>query len=288
MRTTKTTAGDITTLKTTKSENTKARVRRVSKDEYVDCGTGEIKEYKNRGTTRQDNKRSLYRTFAELRDLINANATQETSVSFLTLTYAENMTDPDRLTADFKRFWRKYKRHHEKRGFTVPSWITVAEPQARGAFHLHVLFFYPLNDRPFIEAEAIAEMWGQGFIKICAAKGVDNWGAYLTPYLTDLVLDGELDGVEAKNIDGKKKAVLKGERIRLYPLGMRIYRASRNVKRPSKEVISQPQAKQYRQENWQHLTYSGVKEYTDAETGFETVIYTEQYNARKNTASRSG
>lgn len=113
MRTTKTTAGDIVTLKTTTTHNSRPRVRRINKDEYVDCGTGEIKKYKNRGKTRQDNKHSLYRTFSELRDLINANATRDASVSFLTLTYApdeehhdEPMTNPDRLTADFKRFWR--------------------------------------------------------------------------------------------------------------------------------------------------------------------------------------
>ena len=106
---------------------------------------------------------------------------------WVTLTYRENMQDSRRLYEDFRRFWQRFKRWCASSGFAIPEYITIAEPQARGAWHLHGIFVFP-GVAPYIPPDDFARLWGQGFIKVKAVTG-DNLGAYFSAYLTDLPVD---------------------------------------------------------------------------------------------------
>jgi len=194
--------------------NTLNKYRKISKNQVVNIVNGEIIDCKVSGN-REDNIVSLRRTIKKLRNLINCNFEGADNELFITLTYRDNMRDCRRLYADFKKFYQKLKRRYKDIEF---RYISVIEPQERGAWHVHLLLKALNRDYLFIENSLIAELWGQGFCKTQRLDGVDNVGAYLSAYLTDL-LDEK----------GNKK---KGARLYLYPSGVNIYRCSCNCVRP--------------------------------------------------------
>jgi hypothetical protein len=221
------------------------KIQKLSKTHYVLKDTGEIKEYKlskNRG----QNIAGLKKSFRRIRDLINNNFTGHGSEIHVTLTYAENMTDPKRLYSDFEKFWKRYKYKYGKNC----DYISVVEPQGRGAWHCHVLIRHNDVDKLYIPSDEMARLWGHGFIKIRSLKGVDNIGAYLSAYLGDVELteetlrsalgrSGTLEKIEIKEVEvnGNKKRYIKGGRLHLYPPGMNIYRKSKGIVYPEVEKM---------------------------------------------------
>lgn len=216
-------------------------IEKLSADLYVDRRTGEVKEFRH-NANRAGDKASVALSLRKLRDLINANLKSPDSALWVTLTYAENMTDPTRLYQDYRRFWGRFKYYLSKQGYPTTQYITAAEPQGRGALHLHCLFCFS-EKAPFIPNADIARLWGHGFTKTKSLKGMDNPGLYLTAYLGDMELseidkirtaNGQLKAVEVTDENGQKikKAIIKGARLCLYPPGFNIYRTSRNIKRP--------------------------------------------------------
>lgn len=214
-------------------------VRKVSKNEYVDEESGEVFKVKH-SENRKGNVDALRKTFKRLRDLINCNFSGASNELFMTLTYADNMIDVKQLYKDFDKFWKRFKYKYGK----AVEYISVVEPQARGAWHCHVLVKFKELDKVYIDNKELAQLWGHGFVNVRRIKGCDNVGAYLTAYLGDIELNDEnsdyiakelKDGVfELKEVevDGKKKSFIKGGRLHMYPTGMNIYRSSRGLKRP--------------------------------------------------------
>lgn len=215
-------------------------VKKVSKDEYVDENTGEVFKAKH-SSDRTGNVDGLRKTFKKLRHLINNNFFGKPNELFITLTYKENMTDVKRLYKDFEKFWKRFKYRYGKN----VDYISVVEPQARGAWHCHVLVRFNDLEKVYIKNSELADVWGFGFVTVKRIDKCDNVGAYLTAYLGDIevcseneeYIAAELKGgsFEYKNIevDGKKKKFIKGGRLHLYPTGMNIYRSSRGIKRPA-------------------------------------------------------
>lgn len=198
---------------------------KVDKGHWVDPETGEIHEYDSAGAvSRLDNRQELLRTFATIRALVNANCKDPSRIRWVTLTYAENMTDTDRLYSDFKSFWMRFKRRWGK-----CDYITVVEPQRRGAWHVHLIAIWA-GRAPFVPNDELRECWGHGFVMVKAVDDVDNLGAYLSAYLADVEVP--TGGVEKVQGDGTTKRFAKGARLSLYPAGMNIYRTSRGIRRP--------------------------------------------------------
>lgn len=83
----------------------------------------------------------------------------------------------------------------------------------------------------------MAQLWGHGFTKTQGLEGISNPGLYLTAYLGDMEVTEAFkagtfrDGRLTETAD-KRKAVIKGARLKLYPSGFNLYRCSRGVKRP--------------------------------------------------------
>lgn len=186
------------------------KYRKLSKNKMVDTTTGlviEVENSKNRG----EQLSSLRSTIRRLRMIINANFFGESNELFVTLTYQENMTDVKRLYRDFKNFFKRLRRRYEEYKF---EYIYAIEPQLRGAWHIHLLLKAVNVNYLYIPNEEIAELWGYGFTKTKRIENIDNLGAYLAAYLTNLE-------------DGTK-----GARLYLYPSGVNIYRTSRGIKKP--------------------------------------------------------
>lgn len=229
-------------------------VKRIDADHYVyTCGplAGTVFDYV-KADTKVDCVVSVKRSLNSLRWIINSNCTDSSRLLWVTLTYAVQMEDYVRLYSDFKRFNVRFRRYLKKVYGLSCEYICVAEPQASGRWHMHLI---PLFDRPapFIPNDEIFSLWGQGFTKTKAVHGVDNLGAYFSAYLADLpVEDADASGcsydssnvIEKVVVDGdddsKKlpKKFIKGGRLHYYPAGMNLYRCSRGIKRPLVEDLS--------------------------------------------------
>ena len=96
---------------------------------------------------------------------INANLTEPEKALWVTLTYAENMRDAKQLYEDFRRFWQRFRYYLDKHKHPTAEYITAAEPQARGAWHLHCLFLFFPEKAPFIPNSDMAQIWRHGFTK---------------------------------------------------------------------------------------------------------------------------
>ncbi len=227
----------------------KPAIEKIDKDTYRLLSTGEEKKFEHHDKKGMD---ALRKTFSELRGIIRANFDGDNdNQCFLTLTYAENMTDADKLQKDFDKFWKRLK-------YDMPEhkldYVAVAEPQARGAWHMHVMIksdqpvlfidnkllttFQPhprLKDRlykdPVSKKPVITGgIWGHGYTSCERLKG-DDRGKYYEAYFTSLEVD-DVKIVCAKN--GKKsKRYKKGARLPMYPVHFKLYRCSRGIVRPS-------------------------------------------------------
>lgn len=228
--------------------NKVAPIKVIDKDHYmlrVGEFAGEVREFEH-NETRAGSFSSLRRTFKKLRYLINNNFSGADNELFITLTYADNMTDRQRLYEDFKNFIKRLKyKFKDEYHF---DYINVIEPQGRGAWHCHLLL--KADKRLFIHNSVIAELWGQGFTNTRRISNVDNVGAYLTAYLADLEVTDDLDPLSLSNamnmhsdciekeveIDGEKvtKRFIKGGRLPMYPANIQLYRKSKGIEMPER------------------------------------------------------
>lgn len=290
------TMGNVIELVTTTSRANGTPCVKIDKDHYVDSRTGEVFEYEHIAD-RSGSKRSIRNTLAHIRSLVNTNVTDPQNVRWLTLTYAENMTDTKRLYADFKRFMTRFRRWCENDGHGHPEYISVIEPQARGAWHAHLFLIWD-SPAPFIDNNSvISPMWGQGFTKTKALGDCDNIGAYFSAYLADLPLD-ELELLPAaekekalsgnqilekafENEEGliKEKKFIKGGRLYMYPSGMNIVRTSRGVKQPDIELLPRWQAKE--KVSSLKLTYSCGYNVLSEDGSNICHVYKSYYNSKR-------
>lgn len=262
-----------------------AIIEKVSAELYVDKRTGEVKEFRH-SENRAESKASVAQSLCKLRDLINTNLTEPEKALWVTLTYAENMRNAKQLYEDFRRFWQRFLYFLDKHEYPAAEYITAAEPQARGAWHLHCLLLFP-EKAPFIPNAAVAHIWGHGFTKTKNLQGIDNPGLYLTAYLGDMELSealrhgstkGKIAQVSTIDEQGKhqKKAIIKGARLCLYPPGFNLYRSSRGVKRP--KIWRTTEAGVQEIINNVPLTYEKTIAITDKSGEIKNIINYRQYN----------
>ena len=135
----------------------------------------------------------LMRARRELRRIINANVGQygeEFTAKFLTLTFKDNVKDLDSANYEFRQFIKRlnYKVYGQK--CSKLKYSAVPEFQKRGAVHYHVIFY----NLPYIDAKELAEVWGNGFVKVNKIDNIDNVGAYVCKYMTKSSYDDKLVG----------------------------------------------------------------------------------------------
>lgn len=272
---------DIVEVQWLEKMNMNCPIRKLNADEYVELGTGEIKEFK-KGEKRIDDLNYLRQTFKKARYLINNNFTGLSNELFITLTYAENMICQHTLKKDFEKFIKqiKYK-------FGKIEYINFVEPQARGAWHCHVLIKFLEHTSIYIPNKfddnkkpidtPLFDMWGRkGWVTIQGLGKIDNIGAYVTAYLTDIPVADEVTGkdIVVKEVNGVKKKFKKGGRLHFYPKGMRFYRKSRGIKYPERQKMYMSEAKKIVGSANPTFEYRSLVERED----FEMQMKIEQYN----------
>lgn len=267
-------AGNILEIRYTRNTNGSPIIK-LDKDHGLDTRTGEVIDYQH-NQNRAGDMASVAQSLKRLRDVINANLENSERALWVTLTYAENMTDTERLYKDFHAFWKRFLRYLKRGGHPRAEYIAAAEPQGRGAWHLHCLFLFP-GKAPFIPNAEMARIWGHGFTKTKSLQGIGNPGLYLTAYLGDMELtealnsgikSGKLAEVEVNG--QKKKAIVKGARMKLYPPGFNLYRSSRGVERPKIYKVTEEQAREYVGDA--PLTYERTVAVTDGAGDIQNVV----------------
>lgn len=114
---------------------------------------------------------SYIRTKKNIKRLAWSNA--KDFCSFLTLTFEENIQNFDKANYELKNFLKKLRRRYPD-----IKYLGVCEFQKRGAIHYHLLtnIFHNAND--------LAQIWRNGFIKINKLRNKDNLGNYIVKYLS--------------------------------------------------------------------------------------------------------
>lgn len=199
----------------------KAHIKKISKTQYLELKTGKVKYYQFNDTKTNKNLRVVFR---KLMGLIRENFTENsTNQLFLTLTYSENMKDAEKLYFDFKNFMKRLK--YKLKDHTL-EYIAVAEPQGRGAWHMHVMLKSTNQEVLYIDKRELTEIWGFGRTD-CQRLKSDDVGTYYVAYFTDIIDESKL-----KDDADLSKARKKGARLRYYPVGFNFYRTSRGIKKP--------------------------------------------------------
>lgn len=264
-------------------------IKLLDKDHYINLKTGEVIDCKHI-ENRSQNKFQVGQSLKRLRDLINTNVIDTRFWKWITLTYAKNMTDTKQLYKDFEKFIKRVRYRYNK--FNI-EYIIACEPQARGAWHIHLLLGFD-KIAPFIPNATIEELWGNGFTKTTQLDNIDNVGAYLTAYLGDMELTEENVSIlvksgleltkndikEVSEIDGIKlkepKSFIKGGRLYMYPPKFNLYRASRGMKKPKVEKMPYYDAK--KKVGSLKPTYTSCINITDTNNNFSNQYYYEYYN----------
>lgn len=277
-------AGNILEIMYSEKRSKGGYITKLDKDYFVDNRTGELKEF-NHIENRSQDLSNVAKSLAHGRDMINANVIDVSHCRWITLTYAENMTDSKKLYYDFKNFNKRCRAlfgHYE--------YIIAAEPQERGAWHLHCIFIFP-DKAPFMPNDVVRDCWKKGFVTVKKIDNVDNVGAYLTAYLGDYELPAVLENVkdlpykikevEVADENGVKKSkkYIKGGRLHLYPPGFHIFRWSRGVKKPEVSIVSYKEAK--KKASAATLTFSKTVSLEDVETDFKNTLQYEYYNSKR-------
>ena len=215
--------GNVVEITYNQNKNSKPRTIKLSDEEYVVTGTGEIKQYeKQEKVSRMQSPESVRRTMRRIKELVQTNVTDVRKVRWCTLTYAENMTDTKQLYQDFRKFNQRFQRYIQREFDQAAEYIAVAESQSRGAWHWHVLYLFE-NHAPYIPNEVFAEVWGHGFTKVKVLDNVENIAVYMMAYLSDVEIPMEYqdffdpDRYKEVEIAGERKAFIKGQRLKMYP-----------------------------------------------------------------------
>ena len=201
-------AGNITEFVCLAKSPAPFPVVKIDKDHYAMLDTGEIFEYEH-SDNKSQNLQAVRRTLANLRGIINANCIDEEKMRWVTLTYAENMTDTERLYSDFKRFWMRFCRWCKKQKISKPEY---------GCDNIGAYFSAYLADMPL-----------EDFQKSDIPKGE--------------IFDIKECSVSENGTEGKTKAFVKGARLHFYPSGMNIYRCSRGIKQPTVTTLTNSEYK---------------------------------------------
>ncbi|MFB7935452.1 hypothetical protein ACFC4C_40850 [Streptomyces sp. NPDC056039] len=266
--------------------NRKNNIKKLDKDRFVDLSTGEIREFEH-SENRQENYNSLRQTFKKLRYLINNNFIGRPNELHITLTYKKNMTDTKKLYSDFQNFIDRLRYKYKKESSI--DYLSVVEPQGRGAWHCHVLMRFNDLDKIYIKNAELRSLWGLGFVTIKSLKDIDNIGAYLSAYLTDIDLEDVQDRetalkvasegceVQTKIVEGREKKFLKGGRLHMYPSGMNMYRKSKGIVKPEREEMKFGDIKKVVGSANPHYE----KSYHVENDNFENTISFLQYNTKR-------
>jgi len=215
-----------------------ATIRKLDKDRYQVIKTGEVKFF-NHNRSGEKQIAHMRKSMMRLRGIIRANFGENPKHErHITFSYRSNMQDAEKLMRDFQRWYERLKYHHKSHKY---DYIAIAEPQERGAWHLHLLL---KSDKPlWLDYNQLGDWWRAVTGEDCGNPQHEeipdgDVGAYFVAYFTTVVdEDIELSG-DKEAIKKAAKAAQKGSRLHFYPPYFKFYRCSRGIRRPKPEEMA--------------------------------------------------
>lgn len=249
---------NVIEIVTMSHKNSDCPIKKLNKEEYVLLSTGEIFKC-NHIDNRSQNINTVRQSVANLRNLINNNFIGGKNELWITLTFGENKVyNPNELCRYFQTFMQRLRYNFKDLKL---DYIYVPEPHEKGDWHIHLLL--KANKELYIKNSKLNEIWGNGFVKVNRLQDVDNIGAYVSAYLTNIK-----EGEETK----------KGARLYLYPAGHQLYRCSKGILKPKYEYLPYFKAKE-KVSSLKPTFLNTVSVVTD--TGFTNIIHKEYYNLKR-------
>ena len=176
-------------------------IKRLSKNQYIDNNTGEIKEYRYSDYKTLENIKQQFKKIPRLiKGYFNGDSTEQ----FITLTYSYTMNDPYILSYDFKKFIRKVNRRYGK-----CRYIYIKEPNRKGSWHIHSIIKRLDGETFNITDEILRALWKNGY----AVSTETPYNIYTLPQYFDVTRDND-----------------KKSRFVYYPPYLNIYGCSEDVK----------------------------------------------------------
>lgn len=146
---------------------------------------------------RENFNKSIARARNKIFDIVSCNVNEildfEGNIQlpkFLTLTFAENITDLKIANAEFTKFNKRLSYNLYKVNRNVLKYICIPEFQKRGAVHFHVLYF----NLPYVKNEKMQDIWGHGytFIEgISEKQNIEDFAKYVCKYMSKENSKGE-------------------------------------------------------------------------------------------------
>ena len=155
-------------------------IYQYEKPVYSDYELNKIRQHEGRRQeASEDNKQKnrekcSNRAARTVRRLVNSNIAINSK--FLTLTFADHVTDLKKANYEFKKFKQKFEYYL---GVRI-KYLCVPEFTKKGRIHYHVVLF----NLPFVKNKTLQSIWSNGFIKINKIDNCDNVGAYVSKYMT--------------------------------------------------------------------------------------------------------
>lgn len=239
-------------------KNSDCPIKKINKEEYVLLSTGEIFK-SNHIENRSQNINTVRQSVANLRNLINNNFIGGKNELWITLTFGKNKVYNSKdLYPIFTNFMKRLRYNFKDMNL---DYIYVPEPHEKGDWHIHLLL--KSDKELYIKNSKLNEIWGNGFVKVNRLQDVDNIGAYVSAYLTNIK-----DGEETK----------KGARLYLYPTGHQLYRCSKGIKKPESEYLPYYKAKE--KVGSAKSTFTTTVSVT-TDNGFNNIIHKEYFNLKR-------
>lgn len=181
-------------------------VKRIDKDTYEVVSTGQVRKYKTERTEGNYNA-AMNRKLAALRNVIRANARSKIDM-FATLTYDKTTSDYKVVQDDVERCMRRLRRKYNIK------YIAVPELQTCGRWHVHVIIIVGDDGESFISHDELAKAWERGGVHISSIRNANAVALYLSN-------------------NGERKRAMRLK----YPRNMRLYRCSKDIKRPEPIIM---------------------------------------------------
>jgi len=136
-------------------------------------------------------EQSLTRARQNLYMIIKGNVSPDYIPLFLTLTFAENITDLKKANKELSLFFKRLKWEYKR----DIKYVVVPEFQKRGAVHYHIVLFN--LDRSLTTRNDIKRIWGKGFIDLKNIHHIRNLSAYVCKYISKDFSDKRLSRQKA-------------------------------------------------------------------------------------------
>lgn len=166
-------------LLTKKQECSNVNYVKLSKNEYLNTVTGDVRITENKMLDYRSYE-SLRKTFFKLSLLINSNFFGGESESFITLSYNRKIEDDSYVSKDIKNFWAKLGRFVKTP--KLYRGVFLIEYQCNGQPHIHVLLKRLDYKKISLTKKDVCSLWGNGTVDIQSIYDIDGLIKYLSPF----------------------------------------------------------------------------------------------------------